>query len=176
MFIQSALCTYWNIAQHSGHFKIVKILFFLSLCLERVNSSTPEHFQLTAPPLISIENFYFYHCVISYLLLTTSSPWFKSMYLCRVVLGSWMPLKVACTPWSPDTSAGAVIDPAGKCHVTETPAEINVWAELQRAVRCAAVFVSSWYSERGQMVYCEQDKSYKLFELSLSVGLYAALL
>ncbi|GAB0180891.1 hypothetical protein GRJ2_000554400 [Grus japonensis] len=37
-----------------------------------------------------------------------------------------MELKVPCTTWCADTYAGTVIDPVGKCHVTENPAEINV--------------------------------------------------
>lgn len=42
-----------------------------------------------------------------------------------------MELKAAHTTWCTDTYAGTVIDPAGKCHVTEIPAEINVGAECK---------------------------------------------
>lgn len=84
-----------------------------------------------------------------------------------------MELKVACITWCTDTYAGTATDPAGKCHVTETPAEINVGAECKEqwdVLAMAALFRSSWCSECSWVVYCLWDKSYELSELPLNIG------
>lgn len=110
----------------SGNNNFWYYYFFLpGYCLEIVNCATQEPFQLTAPHLLLLRTF------ISVIVLfptcfSRPAPFDLNpcSYVGYLLIAEWSWMLLV---WhGADARAGNSTDPAGKCHVTETPAEINV--------------------------------------------------